>query len=174
MNEHRISAYADALITIARAEQDPGVESELISVARAIEGNQQLRDQLSNPHLAVADRQGAIETALSGRFSPVTTALVSMVVGTGRAAELPAIAEAFSARSAGGRGEVVAVVRSAVALSSDQLSALSERLAAQQGQAVSVRNVVDPSVVGGLLVQVGDEVIDGTVRSRLAQLREVV
>ena len=63
-------------------------------------------------------------------------------------------------------------MRSAVALTADQSAKLEKALSSATGNEVTVKNVVDPSVIGGVLTQIGDEVIDGTIRSRLTQLRD--
>ena len=74
--------------------------------------------------------------------------------------------------SAEGAGAVVAEARSAVALTDEQVSRLEAALSSKLGRTVTVRNIVDESVMGGVVTQIGDEVIDGSVRSRLNQLRE--
>jgi F-type H+-transporting ATPase subunit delta len=66
----------------------------------------------------------------------------------------------------------VAEVRSAVALSDDQQERLAEAISSQTKRAVTVRNIVDPSVLGGIVTQVGDSVIDASIRTRLHQLRD--
>ncbi len=88
------------------------------------------------------------------------------------AAELPEIAREMARIVAAGSGAVVAEARSAVALTDDQVARLSEALSSKLGRQVKVRNVVDPTVMGGVVTQIGDEVIDGSVRTRLNQLRE--
>jgi F-type H+-transporting ATPase subunit delta len=102
----------------------------------------------------------------------VTTSLISLVVGTGRASELPAIIKSLVERSASENRKVVAEVRSAVALSDDQITRLATALNTATGLDVEVKVIIDGSVLGGLLTQIGDTVIDGTVRSKLGKLRE--
>ena len=75
-------------------------------------------------------------------------------------------------RSAAQKGEVVAEVRSAVALTDEQLARLQQALKARTQLDVSIKNVIDPTVMGGVVTQIGDSVLDGTVRTRLNQLRE--
>ncbi len=75
-------------------------------------------------------------------------------------------------RSAAQKGEVVAEVRSAVALTDDQIARLAEALKTRTQLDVTVKNVIDPTVMGGVVTQIGDSVLDGTVRTRLNQLRE--
>lgn len=170
----RIEAYADALFAIASAEGNLAeVEDELFRFARVLESNDELRSTLSDPHIPAARRQQVVEDLLGGRATPITVAMVTMVVGAGRANELPRIVDAVVQRSADAGGTVVAEVRSAVALSDDQQARLGQAISARTGRQVTVRNVVDPSVVGGVITRIGDSVIDGTVRTRLSQLRDV-
>jgi F-type H+-transporting ATPase subunit delta len=169
----RADAYAAALFEVARAEGSlDRVEEELFRVARTVEGNDDLRARLTDEALPVDVRQGIVEDLLSGRASPVTTALVSFVVGAGRSRDLPAIIDALVARAAAERDQVVAEVRSAIPLDAGQRERLAAALGAHTGKQVSVKVVVDPSVLGGLVAQIGDTVIDGSVRHRLEQLRE--
>lgn len=170
---NRSRAYATALYAVANSEgQLSSVGDELFAVARAIEGNDALRDALGDPHLPAERRQQIIEDLLGSRASDVTIALSSMVVAAGRGRELPAIVDALLEMSASEQGRRVAEVRSAIDLSEDQQRRLAAALQSATGHEVDVRVVVDPSVVGGLVARVGDQVIDGSVRHRLSQLRE--
>jgi F-type H+-transporting ATPase subunit delta len=170
---NRSRAYAAAFYAVANAEdQLTSVGDELFTVARAIEGSDALRDALGDPHLPAERRQQIIEELLGGRATDVTIALASMAVAAGRGRDLPSIVDELLTMSSTEEGRQVAEVRSAVALSDDQERRLAVALRAATGHEVDVRVVVDPTVVGGLVAQVGDQVIDGSVRHRLAQLRE--
>ncbi|MEI2698329.1 MAG: ATP synthase F1 subunit delta [Microthrixaceae bacterium] len=173
MSDNRITAYADAAFGIARAEGALAeVEDEMFRLGRVYESNEELRSTLTDPRLPAARRQQIVEDLLDGKATTATVAIVSMIVGAGRSADLPKIAQDLVQRSASQRGEVVAEVRSAVALSDDQISRLAEALKARTSRDVTVKNVVDPSVMGGVVTQIDDAVLDGTVRTRLNQLRE--
>jgi F-type H+-transporting ATPase subunit delta len=102
----------------------------------------------------------------------VTVSLVSLVVANGRVRELVDIVDRLAALSARRTNRQIAEVRSAVDLDDDQKRRLAEALKASTGLDVEVVVVVDPSVIGGVVTQIGDTVIDGSVRSRLTQLRE--
>lgn len=166
-----IDAYASALLTVLRAEGDSGADDEILRFAQALEANDDLRSSLSDPRIPAATRQQIVEDLLGGSASPVTTAAISMVVGAGRAAELPQIAQALIAQMASAGGRAVAEVRSAIELSDDQKARLAASLAQATGQDIDVRVTVDPSVLGGIVTTIGDTVIDGSVRSRLAQVK---
>jgi len=169
----RVDAYAQALLQVAKAEGSlDTVEDELFRVARTLEGNDSLRSALTDQAIPIDRRQGIVEDLLSGKASPVTTALVSFVVGAGRGRDLPAIIDRLVQEAAEERSEAVAEVRSAIPLNEDQRTRLAAALSRATGKQVSVKVIVDPSVLGGVVSTVGDIVIDGSVRHRLDQLKE--
>jgi F-type H+-transporting ATPase subunit delta len=169
----RADAYAHALFTVAEAEGNlPEVEDELFRFARILEGNDDLRMALTDPQLPAERRQAIIEELLEGKALPVTKSLVSFVVSVGRASELPKIVERFVSLSASERQHEVAEVRTAVALNEPQRRRLAEALGKATGKQVEVKVIVDPTVLGGVLARIGDTVIDGTVRTRIDQMKE--
>ena len=175
MNAERVDGYAQALLAVARAEGNvDGVRSQLSDVARAVEGNEELRSSLSNNLLPAATRTQIVDDILAGKSSDTVRALVGMVVGAGRGGELSDIVQSFVTAAASSAGKKVAVVRSAVALSDDQKSRLAHALSASTGGPVELENIIDPDVVGGAITTIGDTVIDGSVRTRLNQMRDAV
>jgi len=168
----RIEGYAKALFEIARAEGSlDEVEDELFRFARSYESSDALRNALTNDMIPAAKRQAIVEDLLGGKATSTTTQLVSMVVGSGRGRDLPAIIDLLVARASSSKNLEVAEVRTAVALSDDQQARLAAALANATGKQVNLKVVVDPSVLGGIIATVGDTVIDGTVRTRLDQLK---
>jgi F-type H+-transporting ATPase subunit delta len=171
----RTGAYADAMFEVARAEGILGeVEDELFRFARAYEGSDELREALTDPHIPASRRQQIVEDLLGPRATHVTTALVSMVVGAGRSRELPAVIDSLVRKSAEAQKKAVAEVRSVIELSEDQRARLAEAIEKSTGKSVEVKIVVDPTVLGGLVTTVGDTVIDGSVRTRLEQLKNTL
>jgi len=173
MTENAINSYAEAVAAVARAEgKSSVVENELFAVVDALKGSAELRSTLSDAKLPVERRQQIVEDLLGDRASAATASLVSLIVANGRIADLEAIATAALSNSAASRGEAVAEVRSAVPLTEDQITRLAAALKAKTNRDVAVRNIVDPSVVGGIVTQIGDTLLDGSVRTRLTQLRD--
>ncbi|HSS09708.1 MAG TPA: ATP synthase F1 subunit delta [Acidimicrobiales bacterium] len=169
----RNDAYAQALLEIAKAEGNlDTVEEELFRVARTIESNDELRSTLTDAAIPVERRQAIVETLLGGKASPVTTALVSFVVGAGRSRNLPEIIDRLVAKAAEERREAVAEVRTAYPLDEEHRQRLADALSKATEKHVSLKVVVDPTVMGGVVATIGDTVIDGTIRHRLDQLRE--
>ncbi len=171
----RVDAYATALFEVARAEGSlDEVEDELFRFARSLEASDELRNVLTDELVPVDKRQAVVEELLGGRASPTTTALISFVVASGRGRELSAIVDRLVERAAAEKDRAVAEVRSAIPLTDDQKTRLAAALTNATGRQIELKVVVDPSVLGGLVAQVGDTVIDGTVRSGLDQLRTVL
>jgi F-type H+-transporting ATPase subunit delta len=174
-DDDRINAYADALFEVARAEGSLGrVEDELFSVARTIETNDALREAITDPGLPIERRLGVVEDLLGGRASSTTTALVSFVISAGRARDLAKIIDRLVEKAAESRAEAVAEVRTAMPLDDDQRDRLAAALSKHTGKKVSVKVIIDPSILGGIVAQIGDTVIDGSVRRRLEQLKETL
>ena len=175
MPDDRTLAYAEALFGVARAEGTLGeVEDELFRFSQTLQGNDELRTALTDASIPAARRQQIVEDLLGGRASSTTVALVSMVVGAGRARVLPSIIQKLVEMSAAEANKEVAEVRSAVPLTDDQRTRLAKALGQATGKDVEVKVVVDPSVLGGIVAQVGDTVIDGSVRRRLDQLKNAL
>ncbi len=172
MSDARIQGYARALFEIARAEGTlDEVEDELFRFARSYESSEELRNALTDDQVPAEKRQAIVEDLLGGKATSTTTQLVSMVVGSGRGRELPAIVDQLVERAAGSKFLTVAEVRTAVALSDDQQARLKAALENATGMSINLKAVVDPSVIGGVVATIGDTVIDDTVRTRIDQLK---
>ncbi|MBM3718590.1 MAG: ATP synthase F1 subunit delta [Actinobacteria bacterium] len=172
MSDARIDAYASAISEMAVAEGVlERVVSELRDVKAALESNESLRAHLTDELVPVEARQRTLEALLGGKAHAVTTQFVGMVIGAGRGRDLAKIVDAAARRSSGATGKGVAEVRSAVPLTDDQQRRLADALARATNGQVSLKVIVDPNVVGGLVATVGDKVIDGSVRNRLDQIK---
>jgi len=169
------TGYAEGLLAIARAEGDvESTKSQLADVARVITGNEELRSTLSNNLVPAAVRGQIVDDVLAGKSSDVVRAMVGMIVVAGRGGQLNDIVQAFIALAASSSGREVATVRSAVALTAAQEAQLVAALKQKTGADVELQVVVDPSMVGGAVTTIGDTVIDGSLRTRLAQMREAL
>jgi F-type H+-transporting ATPase subunit delta len=172
MSDPRIEGYARALFEVARADGTlDEVEDELFRFARSYESSDELRMALTDERTPVEKRQAIVEDLLDGKATSTTVQLVSMVVGSGRGRDLPAIVDSLVQRASSAKQLDVAEVRTAVELSSDQQARLKAALENATGKSLNLKTVVDPSVVGGVVATVGDTVIDDTVRTRIDQLK---
>ena len=172
MSESRIEGYARALVEIAEAEGNLAVvENELFRLARALEQSETLRSTLTDESIPAARRQAVVEALIGGTATNTTTQLVGLVIGAGRGRDLPAIVDKVVKRASSAQNKDLAEVRTAVALTPEQESRLAAALEKATGKNVNLKVVVDPSVLGGVVATVGDSVIDGSVRTRLDQVK---
>ncbi len=172
MSDAMIEGYARALFEVARAEGTlDEVEDELFRFARSYESSDALRNALTDEHIPAEKRQAIVEDLLGGKTTTTTVQLVSMVVGSGRSRDLPAIVDSLVARASSAKQLDVAEVRTAVALSDDQRARLKAALENATGKSLNLKTVVDPYVIGGVVATIGDTVIDDTVRTRIDQLK---
>jgi F-type H+-transporting ATPase subunit delta len=152
-----------------RDEAD-ALESELFTFGRIVADNGELRDALSDPSRSVEDKQALVGQLLDGRATTATVRLAQQsVTGTYRTVALAV--EDYQKIAAEHRERLVATVRVAHELSEDDERRLAEALAGQYGRPVHLNTLVDPDVIGGMRVEIGDDVIDGTVSNRLDEAR---
>jgi F-type H+-transporting ATPase subunit delta len=170
----RCDAYAEAFFGILAAEGSINeAQDELFRFSRIVEGNDELYAKLADQSIPAARRQQIVEDLLGGgKAFPSTVGLISLVVVTGRIRELPTIVDRLLKRTASLTNRTVAEVRTAVELSDEQRKRLTESLKKATGLDVDLVVVIDPTVIGGIVTQIGDTVIDGSIRHRLAQLKE--
>jgi F-type H+-transporting ATPase subunit delta len=162
------------VVAIVRAADAAGegdrVESELFTFGRAVAGNPELREALADETRSVADRQQLISSLLEGKASAATVRLARETVTGARRTVQVAIDE-FIEVAAEARDRRVATVRTASPISAEQQERLRAALGRDAGREVHLNVIVDPSLVGGLLVEIGDHIIDGTVGTRLDDVR---
>jgi F-type H+-transporting ATPase subunit delta len=171
----RVDVYANAILEITEAEGFSALaEDELFRFARTFESNDNLRSALSDRTLPVERRLAVVDDLMGAKALPISTSVVSFIVGAGRGSDLPHIIDRFVELSAERRSHEVAEVRTAVALTEDQVTRLQGALSRATGKTVEVKVVLDPSVLGGIVARVGDTVIDGSVRRRIDQMKETI
>lgn len=165
--------YAQALFQIAQAEGVlEQVEDELFRFARTVENENKLREALSDIALPPEHRSKMVQELLGGKAAPHTINIISFLVQQGRARDLPRIIDSLVQLAAEERAKAVAEVRTAVQLDEAAREKLRDAITKATGKQVELKVIVDPNVIGGLLVRVGDQVFDGTVRRRLQRAKE--
>ena len=173
MSDEKIQSYAQAILAVASAESNAAqIEDEVYRFSQVLQSSEELKSTLSDASIPSTRRQQIVEDLLDGQVTQTTVALVSMIVAAGMGGDIKAIADKVVGLGAESRDKAVAEVYSVVDLSSDQQQRLAAALKSATGKDVEMKVIIDESVMGGLLVQIEDEVIDGTVRTRLKQLRE--
>lgn len=158
-------AMADAA---ARADD---LEEQLFRFERTVAATPQLRDALDDMRLPAERKVQVVERLLDGKAGPETLALARQAVLAPRGRTFARSVEEFLAVAAQRRHQLNAVVTSAVPLTPEQHDRLAAALGRTYGRPVLLQVVIDPQVVGGIRVQVGDEVVDGTIATKLDAAR---
>jgi F-type H+-transporting ATPase subunit delta len=174
-DEGLIGGYAQALFAVAQAEDVlPKVEDELYAFGKALEQHTDLRESLTDAELPVENKKAVVEDLLGERAHPITLGLLAFVIDLGRARHIPKIVEELARMASVERNHALAEVRTAVDLSDEQRRRLAEALSRATGRTVDLKVVVDPSVIGGVVARVGDEVFDGSIASRLEDAKQAL
>jgi F-type H+-transporting ATPase subunit delta len=172
MTTEGTSAYAQAVVTLASGEGAlDTVEDELLTIARTVDDNDELRQRLTDNTLPVANRLAFVESAALRAAHPATRTALAMIIAAERAGELGTIAEAVANAAAASRNEALAQVYVAMPLDEPRKQALKEALERATGKKLDLKVHVDESVVGGVRARIGDTVIDGSLARRLEDLR---
>jgi F-type H+-transporting ATPase subunit delta len=163
--------YAEAALELAR--RDGTLDAWLAELRLAVElvGVEEAATVVDNPAIAWDQRRAIITGLLGSRVGTPTRNLVLLLARRGRLAILPRVSDEFKRLVDREHGVVVANVTSAQPLEAADLAAIAERIRAMAGARVEVQAAVDPQLIGGLTVRVGDRLIDASVRGRLARLR---
>jgi len=158
----------EAALDAADAEgQLDGVEDELFRFGRIVAGDPDLSRVLSDPSGSAKGKAGLLERLLAGKVSPVTALLLRNVLTASHVGHADTAIERLSETASARRGRSVAFVTTAVALTDAQEQRLTAILGRLYGRTIGLQVTVDPDVLGGLVIRVGDEVIDGSVVHRL-------
>ncbi|MCA1278798.1 F0F1 ATP synthase subunit delta [Saccharopolyspora sp. 7B] len=159
------------LVQAERAGRLDAVEDELFRIGRIIGAELELERLLADPAAAPDGKTALVDQLLGGKVEPVTQALVRQLVAHPHGGHVSEGLEELAELSAKRRERSVAHVRSAVELTEQQQQRLAATLQRIYSRPIAVHLEVDPAVGGGLLIKVGDEVIDGTTTGRLQSLR---
>ncbi len=151
----------------AEAEGDGDrLEDELFALAQVITANRDLRDALSDPARTVTDKQSLLEGLLGTKALPATVRLARRAVEGGHGTATAALTT-YSQLAAEARSRLVAKVTVAAALAPAEQDRLAAVLTRDYGQPVHLNIVINPAIVGGIRVEIGDQMIDGTVSGRI-------
>ncbi|MCA1841101.1 MAG: ATP synthase F1 subunit delta [Actinobacteria bacterium] len=173
MKDPKTAGYAKAIFEIARTEdQIERVADELFRVARILESRNDFRQALTDIAVPIEGKEKLLNDVLGGKVSPHTLSILKFVIDQGQARALIEIADELARLAEQQSRKEIAEVRTAIALDESQVSRLASALGKATNKDVTVKVIVDPSVVGGIFARVGDVVIDGTVRHKIELLKE--
>jgi F-type H+-transporting ATPase subunit delta len=164
--------YASALFDLARESKAiETVEASLGTLESALAQSDDLKRLVTSPMVSRGAAMGAIaQVAAALKLDSLTTKFLGVLAQNRRLNQAGAVITGFRALAAHHRGEASATVTTAHALTADQLTALKAKLKARVGRDVAVTQKTDPAILGGLIVRIGSQMIDGSIRTKLHSL----
>ena len=167
--------YADALFELAAGENLLQETSDgLVTVISAMQQTPEYRQLLSSAAVGKAARLQALEDAFAGKIPNVLLGVLRMMVSRGHIGSLDAMAREYEELSRQYRGESMALVTSAVPLKEAEAVAIRAELEKRFARKITLRCELDPSLIGGVRVEVEGRVIDGSIRNKLEQIKDVM
>jgi F-type H+-transporting ATPase subunit delta len=165
--------YAKAVMEIAKEQKDlDRVIEDFRTLRGAIKGSHELRSFLISPVIDERTKEKILRSIFEGKISDTTARFVSLMTAKGRAAELPAIIDAFQTLLDRERNIVPATITTAVEMTAEQKGRLEEQIAQLSGRNVRAEYRVDPALIGGFSARFEDTMIDASVRHQLERMRE--
>lgn len=161
--------YAEALFRVAK-QGDMAAWAELVSELTQIGSHPEVQAFAANPKVKTADLVAVLASAVKAPFTPEANNFLTMLIENGRVSLLPEIGAQFQMLKNADAGAADAGIVSAFELSADQVSQLVGTLEKKFGRKLNPTVTVDPSLIGGVRVVVGDEVLDTSVRAKLQQM----
>lgn len=164
--------YAQAIFALASEQNKLEQWSQDLATIVSVLGEEEVQNFLQNPKTSRDSKLQFVTNMLSGRISPEAFNLARLLVQRERQSYIAGINEEFVRLWNQQRGIVEAEVTVAENLSPDEEKAIQQKLSAITGKTVTIRTRVDPGILGGLVARVGDTLIDGSVRTRLQNLKK--
>jgi len=164
--------YAEAAFQLADRDNALDRWNDDLHLAAAVTADERVARIVNSPMTALSERENIVEGILASRISKPAFNLVRLLVQRGNLELLTPMAAEYQRLLNNRRGIVSALVTSAMPLTKDEDAAIRARVAQLTGTTVDVQTAVDPALIGGLTVKIGDRLIDASVRGRLERLRE--
>ncbi len=163
--------YSQALFEIATETSLDSIDSDLRELTKLVEDNAEVKSVMLHPHISLSIKKSIMEKLLGEDFGEVTRRFFYLLIDRKRENLLPLIQREFSRLADEARQVVEAKVASAIELSTAQLDDLKNSIKKMTGKDVRIISDVRPELIGGVLVQVGDRVMDGTIAHALKRMR---
>lgn len=164
--------YATALFGLALEQKKiDAVGESLAALAKALGESAELKALTTNPLVSRSDAAKAIAAvAKAMKLDVLTSNFLGVLAQNSRLGQISPVIAAFNTLAASHRGEATADVTSAHALDKDQVAALKAQLKKKVGRDVAVNLHIDPTILGGLIVKIGSQMIDSSIKTRLNTL----
>lgn len=167
--------YAKALFELAQEKnQVEQVEQQLELIVSAVTGDQDIEKFLLHPQIAAEDKMAVLTKATSEQASEMVLNTLQLLITRGRAGLLSSLYQYFVDISNEATGQALAVVTTPQAMTETESDRIAQKFSAIVGKKIRVDNVVDPSMIGGLTVRIGDRLYDGSLAGKIATMKKTL
>lgn len=167
--------YARALFEVASEKKAiDATEGELLGVVQVIEENEGLRKLLSHPKISAEEKKQMLETLFAREISANTGNFLNIVIERGREGQLKEIVDNYIEMANEVRGIADATVVTAKALTKQEVKQVEDAFGRQLNKKLRVKTEVDPDIIGGLVVRIGDTLYDGSIRGKLNRFSQQI
>lgn len=165
--------YARALFEVAQELKSIElIEDELKSIVSVLEGNKDFEVILSHPKITANEKQEIMDKLFEGKWSVQTRNFIHLLIERRRESELPEIAKAYTVLANEARGYADATVTTAKPLTQEELNSIAAQFGHVLKKTLRVQSVVDPAILGGVVVRIGDRLYDGSIAGKLARFEQ--
>lgn len=163
--------YAQALFSLGKERDTLDAWQSDLALLSSLAENDQVATYLTNPSVAPDRKMATLESTFDADVQPETRNLVRLLIERHRTELIPEIREIFDDQVRADRGIVIADVTTAERLNEAEQDLVREKLHSLTGKTVQLATHVDPEIIGGIIIRIGDQVIDGSVRNKLEKMR---
>ncbi len=165
--------YSEALFDVAvETDKIDLFMEDLNGVVDSFNEHPEFFELLKTPQISIEEKKDIIENVFSGKINEEVLNFLKIVMDKKRGNEIAAITKAYEARVYKHKGIEKATVVSAVPISDENMKAITEKLETLTGKSIEMTSKIDKTILGGVTVRIGDRVIDGSLKSRLEDVRE--
>ena len=163
--------YAQAIFSLGKDRGTLDVWQNDLTALATLTGDSRVASYLSNPSITADTKLATLDASLPSTVQPELRNLAILLVVRGRTNLIPQIREIFEDQVRTERGITVAQVTTAEPLTAEEEALVREKLASMTGNTIEITSTIDPDIIGGIVVRIGDQVIDGSVRNKLERMR---
>ena len=166
--------YADAAFQLAREQNALSRWSEMVGLAEAIAADSRVAGALTSPRLDAGEKSSLMLSVAGDRFSEEMRSFIRVLIDADRIELLPEIRSLFESLRNDAEGVAKATIETALPLTDAQLAEITASLAKRFGKRIEATTSINPALIGGARISVGDTVIDGSVRGKLEAMKQVL
>lgn len=163
--------YAQAVFSLGKERGTLDVWQNDLTELATLTADTRVSSYLKNPSITADTKLATLEASLPSTVQPELRNLAKLLVVRDRTGLIPQIREIFEDQVRAERGISVAQVTTAEPLTADEEALVREKLESMTGNTIEITSTIDPDLIGGIVVRIGDQVIDGSVRNKLERMR---